>query len=461
MYRSRRIHLIGIGGVGMAGIAEVLLTLGYEVSGSDLRESPVLARLRSLGGRIGIGHAAANLGDAEVVVVSSAIARSNPEWVAAEERGLPVVPRAEMLGELMRTKYGVAVAGAHGKTTTTSMIASVLTEGGLDPTVVVGGRILAVQSGARLGAGPYMVAEADESDGSFLKLLPTITVVTNLDREHMDHFGSMDALRSAFAAFIERVPFYGAAVLGIDDQEVRALAAGAGRRILTYGTSPDAEFRATEIVSTGLESRYVAVHEGRTLGQVRLAMPGRHNVVNSLAAIAVGREFNLPFAAIRDGLAKFGGVARRFEVRGEHGGVIVVDDYGHHPTEIAAVLSTARAAWPDRRVVVVFQPHRYTRTRDLLARFGAAFGDAGLVILAPIYAAGEKPIPGVSSAGVGVAIEQGSQVPVIVAGDLADASEILIREARAGDVVLTLGAGDVWRLGEAWLAGDCPAAGAA
>jgi UDP-N-acetylmuramate--alanine ligase len=451
MYRSRRIHLIGIGGAGMSGIAEVLLTLGYEVSGSDLKDGPGIERLRSLGGRIAIGHAAENLGEAEVVVISSAVPRSNPEWAEAERRGIPAVPRAEMLGELMRTKYAVAVSGAHGKTTTTSMIASVLTAGGLDPTVVVGGRIRAGQSGARLGAGLYMVAEADESDGSFLKLLPTVTVVTNLDREHMDHFGSMNALREAFAAFIARVPFYGVAVLCIDDPEVRELAAGASRRIRTYGTAPDAEFRAVEIAAAGLETRYVAVHDGTRLGPVNLPMPGQHNVLNSLAAIAVGMEFNLPFAAIRDGLAQFGGVARRFEIRGEERGVILVDDYGHHPTEIATVLATARATWPDRRLVVVFQPHRFTRTRDLLARFAVAFTNAARLILLPIYAAGEKPIPGVTAAGLGAAVEEGSKVPVTVAQDLEAASQILHREVRAGDVILTLGAGDVWRVGEAWL----------
>jgi UDP-N-acetylmuramate--alanine ligase len=452
MYRSRRIHLIGIGGVGMSGIAEVLLTLGYEVSGSDLKDSPVLARLRTLGGRIHLGHDAANVGDADVVVVSTAIASSNPERMAAEERGIPVVPRAEMLGELMRTKYAVAVSGAHGKTTTTSMIASVLTVGGLDPTVVVGGKIRAAQSGARLGAGPYLVAEADESDGSFLKLLPTVTVVTNIDREHMDHFGSMEALRTAFAAFIDRVPFYGASVLCVDDPEVRALAAGASRRVLTYGFSPDAEFRALEVTMDGLETRYVAVKEGTPLGPVKLALPGRYNVLNSLAAIAVGSEFNLPFAAIRDGLAEFGGVARRFDIRGEHGGVIVVDDYGHHPTEIAAVIAAARSSWPERRLIAVFQPHRYTRTRDLLVRFGAAFAQAGQVIVAPIYAAGEKPIAGVSAAGLAAAVADGSHVPVALAGNLEEAGEILSRLVAPGDVVLTLGAGDVWRVGEAWLA---------
>ncbi len=452
MYRSRRIHLIGIGGVGMSGIAEVLLTLGYEVSGSDLRDSALIARLRTLGGRIAIGHAAENLGDADVVVVSTAVPRSNPERVAAEERGLPVVPRAEMLGELMRTKYAVAVGGAHGKTTTTSMIASVLTVGGLDPTVVVGGRIRAAQSGARLGAGPYLVAEADESDGSFLKLQPTVAVVTNIDREHMDHFGSMDALRSAFASFIDRVPFYGASVLCVDDPEVRALAAGASRRVITYGTAPDAEFRAVEIEMSGLAARYVALKEGSLLGPVTLDMPGRHNVLNSLAAVAVGTEFNLPFAVVRDGLAQCGGVTRRFDIRGEQAGITVVDDYGHHPTEIVAVLETARTVWPGRRLVAVFQPHRFTRTRDLIQRFGTAFAGAGHVILAPIYAAGEKPIPGVSAAGIASAVEEGAHVPVTLVENLGQAGDVLARLVRPGDVVITLGAGDIWRVGEAWLA---------
>ncbi len=458
MYRSRRIHLIGIGGVGMSGIAEVLLTLGYEVSGSDVKDGPVLARLRTLGGRIHLGHAAENVGDADVVVVSSAIARSNPERTAAEERGIPVVPRAEMLGELMRTKYAVAVSGAHGKTTTTSMIASVLTTGGLDPTVVVGGRIRAAQSGARLGAGPYLVAEADESDGSFLKLLPTVCVVTNIDREHMDHFGTMEALRAAFAAFIDRVPFYGASVLCVDDPEVRALAVAASRRVLTYGFSPDAEFRAVDVALDGLESRYVALKDGTPLGPVKLALPGRYNVLNSLAALAVGQEFNLPFAAIRDGLAAFGGVARRFDIRGEQGGVILVDDYGHHPTEIAAVLEAAHTTWPERRLVAVFQPHRYTRTRDLLVQIGGAFAAAGQVIVAPIYAAGEKPIPGVAAAGVAAAIEATSRVPVALAADLEAAGDLLARLVKPGDVVLTLGAGDVWRVGEAWLTAASQAA---
>jgi UDP-N-acetylmuramate--alanine ligase len=306
-----------------------------------------------------------------------------------------------------------------------------------------------------------MVAEADESDGSFLKLVPTITVVTNIDREHMDHFGSMEALRAAFATFIDRVPFYGAAVLCIDDPEVRALAAGATRRVRTYGLSPDAEFRAVEIEAAGLMTRFVALKEGEPLGAVELAMPGQHNILNSLAAIAVGVEFELPFAAIRDGLAQFGGVARRFEIRGEHGEVIVVDDYGHHPTEITAVLATARATWPDRRLVAVFQPHRYTRTRDLLDRFGIAFRDAGRVIVAPIYPAGEKPIPGVSAEGLGAAVEQGSAVKVTVARDLEAAVELVEREVAAGDVVVTLGAGDIWRVGDAWLRARESASGAA
>jgi UDP-N-acetylmuramate--alanine ligase len=450
MYGQRHIHLIGIGGVGMAGIAEVLLTLGYEVTGSDLRESPIVERLRSLGGRVSIGHAAEHLGRADCVVVSTAVPPTNPERLAAEARGIPVIPRAEMLAELMRTKYAVAVGGAHGKTTTTSMTAAVLTEGGLDPTVVVGGRIRATGTGARLGAGDYLVAEADESDGSFLKLYPSVAVVTNIDREHLSHFGSMAALREAFAAFIDRVPFYGAAILCIDDPQVAALGAEATRRVRTYGFSDEAEVRASEVETVGLEARF-RVHRGDTeLGTVRLGMPGHHNIQNSLAAITVGLEFGLPWPVIRDGLQGFGGVSRRFEIRGEHGGVMLVDDYGHHPTEIAAVLATARAAWPDKQLVVVFQPHRYTRTIDLHDRFATAFGEADRLILCPIYAAGEEAKEGVTSEWLAEAVGEGSALPVTVTGTLDEAASMLINEARPGEVWITLGAGDITRLAEDW-----------
>jgi UDP-N-acetylmuramate--alanine ligase len=355
-----------------------------------------------------------------------------------------------MLAELMRTKYAVAVGGAHGKTTTTSMTAAVLTEGGLDPTVVVGGRIRATGTGARLGAGDYLVAEADESDGSFLKLYPSVAVVTNIDREHLSHFGSMAALREAFAAFIDRVPFYGAAILCIDDPQVAALGAEATRRVRTYGFSDEAEVRASEVETVGLEARF-RVHRGDTeLGTVRLGMPGHHNIQNSLAAITVGLEFGLPWPVIRDGLQGFGGVSRRFEIRGEHGGVMLVDDYGHHPTEIAAVLATARAAWPDKQLVVVFQPHRYTRTIDLHDRFATAFGEADRLILCPIYAAGEEAKEGVTSEWLAEAVGEGSALPVTVTGTLDEAASMLINEARPGEVWITLGAGDITRLAEDW-----------
>ncbi|MGD8397205.1 MAG: UDP-N-acetylmuramate--L-alanine ligase, partial [Candidatus Eiseniibacteriota bacterium] len=446
MYRHRHIHLIGIGGVGMAGIAEVLITQGYTVSGSDLRDTPTTARLRSLGGRVEIGHAAEHVAEADCVVVSSAVPADNPERLAAERRGVPVIPRAEMLGELMRTKYGVAVAGAHGKTTTTSMIAAVLTEGGLDPTVVVGGRVRSTGTGARLGGGNFMVAEADESDGSFVKLVPSVAVVTNIDREHLGHFGSMTALRGAFAAFVERVPFFGAAVLCIDDAPVAELGRRSTRRVVSYGLDVAAGHRATDVTVDGLRSRFQVREGGATLGAVTLAMPGAHNVLNALAAVAVGREFDLPWPVIRDALEGFEGVSRRFEVRGESDGVLLVDDYGHHPTEIAAVLRTARAAWPDRRRVAIFQPHRYSRTRDLADRFATAFGDADRVVVCPIYAAGETPLEGVTARDLATAIAAGSQVETTCVGSVDEAARLLRGEAQPGEVWLTLGAGDVGRI---------------
>jgi UDP-N-acetylmuramate--alanine ligase len=450
MYRHRHIHLIGIGGVGMAGIAEVLLTQGYTVSGSDLRESATIARLRSLGGRVEIGHAAEHVAGADCVVVSSAVPADNPERLAAERRGVPVIPRAEMLGELMRTKYAVAVAGAHGKTTTTSMIAAVLTEGGLDPTVVVGGRVRSTGTGARLGAGDYMVAEADESDGSFVKLVPSVAVVTNIDREHIGHFGSMAALEGAFAAFVERVPFFGAAVVCLDDARVAELGRRSTRRVLTYGLDAAADHRATDVTVDGLRSTFQVREGGTVLGGVSLAMPGAHNVLNALAAVVVGREFDLPWPVIRDGLEGFQGVSRRFDVRGEPDGVLLVDDYGHHPTEIAAVLATARAAWPERRRVAIFQPHRYSRTRDLAGRFATAFGDADQVVVCPIYAAGEAPLEGVDAQGLAAAIADGSGVATRCVGGVEEAATLLRTEARPGEVWLTLGAGDVARIAESW-----------
>jgi UDP-N-acetylmuramate--alanine ligase len=407
--RTRRIHFVGIGGIGMSGIAELLANLGYEVSGSDAKESEITARLARLGVRIANGHAAAHVGLADVVVISSAIHAGNPEVDEAIRRGIPVIPRAEMLAELMRLRYGIAIAGAHGKTTTTSMVALVLERAGLDPTAVIGGRLSAFGSNARLGKGDYMVVEADESDRSFLKLSPSIAVMTNIDREHMESYGSWDALQQAFVDFANKVPFYGAVVACVDDAAVRALLPRMNRRVITYGFAGSGA--AITGVSPTLEafgSRCGVVQHATgggplgqdvELGSLRLRVPGRHNLLNALAAVAVGLEAGIPFARIAAGLDEFRGAERRFQLRGEVRGVMVVDDYGHHPTEIAAVIDAARAGL-DRRVVVVFQPHRYTRTRDLLPEFGTALGKADEIILTDIYAAGEAPIPGATAEAV-------------------------------------------------------------
>ena len=444
--RTNRIHFIGVGGVGMSGIAEVLLNMGYTVSGSDLRAGESTERLVRLGGRVFIGHAPSNVEGAQVVVFSTAVPKDNPELVAARGLGLPVISRAEMLGELMRMKYGVAVGGSHGKTTTTSMIAAVLARGGLDPTIVVGGRLHALGSNARLGHGQFLVAEADESDGSFLRLSPAVTVITNVDREHLDHFGSLEELRQAFVYFANRVPFYGVTVLCGDDPEVRRILPRVGKRHLIYGTRPEVEIRASEVRLLPQGSRFRVEASGAELGEIELRIPGRHNVLNALAAVAVGLEVEVGFGHVAEALAGFAGVSRRFEIRGECAGVRVVDDYGHHPTEILATLSAARGL--SERVLVIFQPHRYTRTAVLTREFGAAFGDAARVWVLDVYGAGEPPIPGVSGASVvEMAREQGFE-QVGYAPDASRAAEEAAAEARPGDLVLTLGAGDVWKLGE-------------
>jgi UDP-N-acetylmuramate--alanine ligase len=451
MFRKiQHIHLVGIGGVGMSGIAEVLLTLGYQVSGSDLQESDTTRRLRELGGRIFIGHQESNVGEAQVVVISSAVQPSNPEVQAARARVIPVIPRAEMLAELMRLKYGVAIAGAHGKTTTTTMVATVLAQAGLDPTMVIGGRVNALGSHARLGRSDLLVAEADESDGSFLKLAPTIVAVTNLDREHLEHYGTMERLEQAFLEFINRVPFYGLAVLCADDDHLRKLLPRVVRRYQTYGlrdnggVTPD--FRATDITMKQWEMEFRASFQGRNLGPFRLPAPGIHNVSNALAAIAVGVELDVPVDLIRKGLASFAGVERRFDLRGEKGDVMVVDDYGHHPTEIRAVLTAARQGW-SRRLVVLFQPHRYTRTRDLAGEFAHAFDQADLLFMTEIYAAGETPIPGVSGERLAEAVRAAGH-PSVTWVERRDALAERVRPAlQPGDLVITLGAGDIWKAG--------------
>jgi UDP-N-acetylmuramate--alanine ligase len=446
--RIQHVHFVGIGGSGMSGIAEVLLNLGYTVSGSDLRRTPVTDRLESIGARIFEGHAAGNAAGAHVVVTSTAVRPANPEVEEARRRGVPVIPRAEMLAELMRLKYGVAVAGSHGKTTTTSMVALVLDRGGLDPTVVVGGRLGVLGSGARLGRGEFLVAEADESDRSFLRLTPTIAVVTNIDREHLDTYRDLADIQDAFLGFVNKVPFYGGAVLCLDDPAVQDVLPRVERRVVTYGLSYQAGVSARDLALSPAGSRYTATLDGRPLGALTLSVPGAFNVANSLAAVAVGLDLEVPFDAIRAGLESFTGVDRRFQVRGERGGVLVIDDYGHHPTEIRATLEALRRRAGERRTVVLFQPHRYTRTRALWDDFARAFHHADVLLLTDVYAASEEPIPGVTAEALARSVAEHGHRRVSWAGDLKSATDRLADEVVEGDVVLTLGAGSVWTAGE-------------
>ena len=450
--RTRRVHFVGIGGIGMSGIAELLVNLDYRVSGSDARASETTARLAALGVEVAVGHDARHVGEADVVVVSSAVRPDNPEVVAARARRIPVVPRAEMLAELMRLRVGIAVAGAHGKTTTTSMVAFVLERVGLDPTAVIGGRLSAFGSNARLGRGPYMVAEADESDRSFLRLSPAIAVVTNIDREHLEAYHSFDALVEAFHEFASRVPFYGAIVACVDDPVVRALIPRFSRPVITYGFDEAADVRASDVHTDGESGRCrVTARPGPGSraggdGELGLPIPGRHNLQNALAALAVGLELGVGFDTLLAALAEFHGVERRYQTRGTAAGVRVVDDYGHHPTEIAAVLAAARAGRP-RRLVAVFQPHRYTRTRDLLAEFGPAFHDADVVVLTDIYPAGEAPIPGVTLDALAAVVRPAVKTLHVVPG-LADVPAAVARLAETGDLVITLGAGSISGAGD-------------
>jgi UDP-N-acetylmuramate--alanine ligase len=452
LFRSRpaKIHFVGIGGIGMSGIAEVLLNLGYAVSGSDLKESDTTRRLASLGARIALGHAARNLAEADVVVISSAVRKDNPEVLEARRRKIPVIPRAEMLAELMRLKYGVAIAGTHGKTTTTSMAAHLLAAAGLDPTAVVGGKVNGFGSNAKLGKGEYMVVEADESDGSFLRIPPTIAIVTNVDPEHLDHWKTAEALRQGFLDFVNRVPFYGLAILCHDHPGVQSLLPDVECRYVTYGESLQADYRAEGIEVDGHAVRFQAFRRAEPLGLFEVRMVGRHNALNALAVVALGDEMGIPPAAIRDALASFQGVQRRFTVRGEAAGVTVVDDYGHHPAEVKATLAGAREAFR-RRVVCLFQPHRYTRTRDLLAEFATAFDAADVLVLTDIYAASEDPIPGVTASTLADAIRACGHrdVSVVARAELAKAARARVQ---AGDLVLTLGAGDVTAVGPELLA---------
>lgn len=450
--RTRRVHFVGVGGIGMSGIAELLVNLGYEVSGSDAKRSDTTDRLARLGVRVGIGHEAGQVGEADVVVVSSAIQPGNPEVAEARRRHVPVIPRAEMLAELMRLRFGIAIAGAHGKTTTTSMVALMLERAGLDPTAVIGGRLSAFGSNARLGQGEYMVAEADESDRSFLKLSPSIAVITNIDREHLEAYGSFDRLVEAFADFAGRVPFYGAVVACVDDPPVAAMLPRLERRTITYGFSPAADVRGEAPVSDGRSARCGVRYSIRGLpggageGRIDLGVPGTHNLQNALAAVAVGLELGVPFDKIAAALAEFSGAERRYQIRGSAQGVTVVDDYGHHPTEIAAVLRAARTGQP-ARLIAVFQPHRYSRTRDLLRDFGPALAIADIVVLTDIYAAGEAPIAGATLEALAAEARQ-SVADLRVVPALDDVPAAIAALAREGDLVVTLGAGSIGTAGD-------------
>jgi UDP-N-acetylmuramate--alanine ligase len=453
MRRIQRIHLVGIGGSGMGGIAEVLLNLGYAVQGSDLKGNAVTARLARLGAMIYTGHDAANLGEADVVVVSSAVNRANPEVAAALAKRIPVVPRAEMLGELMRFRYSIAVAGTHGKTTTTSLVASVLAEAGLDPTFVIGGRLKSADSNARLGAGRYLVAEADESDASFMHLQPMIAIVTNIDNDHLaTHDGDFARLKQSFVDFLHNLPFYGLAVLCADDEHVQSILEGVGRPFVTYGFAEGADIRAVNIQRLGLQSRFDALRAGRAPLSVTINLPGRHNVLNSLAAVAVATELDVPDQAIQKALAGFQGIDRRMQQLGEiqwaGGRALIVDDYGHHPTEVAATLEAVRQGWPQRRLVLVFQPHRYTRTRDLLDDFGRALSECDVLMVTEVYAAGEAPIAGADGRAICRAVRSRGLVdPVFVESvdDLADSLRAVLQD---GDVVLTMGAGNLGQVAQ-------------
>jgi UDP-N-acetylmuramate--alanine ligase len=457
--KVRRVHFVGIGGAGMSGIAEVLATQGYQVSGSDLAESAVTRRLASLGIRIVVGHAPANVEHADAVVVSTAVAPANPEVVAAREHGIPIVPRALMLAELMRFKQGIAVAGTHGKTTTTSLVASVLAEGGLDPTFVIGGRLLAAGANARLGTGEYLVAEADESDASFLHLTPTIAVVTNIDQDHMETYGhDLGRLKRAFVDFVQRLPFWGVAVLCVDDDNVRSLVPSVTKSVVTYGLADDARIRATGVTNAGGRMRFAAQAAGVPDLAVELALPGIHNVRNALAAIAVGREVGVPDAAIVRALSEFKGVGRRFQ---RHGAVALaaggrfelIDDYGHHPVEIAAVIDAARGSFPGRRIVLAFQPHRYTRTRDLFEDFARVLSTVDALVLTDVYPAGEPPIVAADGRALARAVRVGGKVEPLFVEEVSGVADAVRAIVRDGDVVLVMGAGSIGQVAPQLAAG--------
>ena len=447
-YKPQRLHFTGIGGIGMSGIAEILLNLGYTISGSDVKLTAVTDRLQALGATVHEGHSAAHIAGAKALVVTSAVNESNPELIEARRLGIPVIPRGELLAELMRLKYGIAIAGSHGKTSTTSMTATMLAYAGLDPTVVVGGRVSTLGgSNARMGKSDFLVVESDESDGSFLKLAPIIAVVTNIDREHLDHYQSIEEIRRSFTEFVNKVPFYGCAILCLDDENVQQVLPAVKRRTVTYGVSSQADLHITEIDLGHMSSKFRLQFRGEDLGVFSLKVPGMHNVLNATAAAAVAHELEVPGEKIRAGLAEYQGVDRRFQNRGEAGGVTIIDDYGHHPTEVRATLAAARQC-QFKRVHVIFQPHRYTRTQLLMDDFARSFHQADTVTLLDIYAASEAPIEGVTSAVLAERLHAFGHREAHLAGTIDNAVEMAATAAQPGDAVITLGAGNVWQAGD-------------
>jgi UDP-N-acetylmuramate--alanine ligase len=448
--KIKRIHFIGIGGIGMSGIAEVLLNLGYTISGSDAQQSDTTSRLQKLGAKVAIGHDAKNVCNSDVVVISTAVKENNPEVIEAHRKNIPVIPRAEMLAELLKMKFSVAVSGSHGKTTTTSMISTILAESGHDPTMVIGGKLASIGSNARLGDGEIIVAEADESDGSFLKLSPTIAIITNIDREHLDYYPGINEIKDAFVKFANIVPFYGCTIMCSDNEYVREILPLIKRKIITYGIEHLADYTARDIKFMGHKTIYGLGYKGKQWGNIELNVPGMFNVNNSLAAIAVCRELEVDLTAIKEGLMKFSGVQRRLEIKGKFAGITVVDDYGHHPTEIKETLSAARQVWKDR-LIVVFQPHRFTRTKALFDEFTKAFTDADILILNDIYPASEEPIAGINSAALWAAIKQLGHPRVEYIANQKETVEFLLGMVKPKDTVITLGAGSIYKIGEAFL----------
>lgn len=450
MYRKgkiKNIHFVGIGGIGMSGIAEVLLNLGYHISGSDIKETEVTRRLESLGCEIYYDHKRENIKDVDVVVISSAIRPENPEVEVAEERLIPVIPRAEMLAELMRMKIGIAISGTHGKTTTTSLISTVLGAAGLDPTVVIGGRLNSIGSNAKLGQGEFLVAEADESDGSFLKLLPTIAVVTNIDPEHLDYYNGLDEIKESFLGFLQKIPFFGLAVLCLDHPNVQTLIPRLKKRFVTYGLTTQADFQAKDIKFKGLSTGFDVLHGRKEIGRLEIRMPGLHNVYNALATVAVASELDIPFNVVQDTLREFSGIQRRFQIKGEKNDIIVVDDYGHHPIEIMSTLRAAKDGW-GRRLILIFQPHRYTRTKLLFKDFLKSFYDADVLILTDIYPAGEERIEGVHAKALFEGIREYGHRDVTYIREKKDIVDYLLRIIDSGDMVITMGAGDIWQVAD-------------